>query len=90
MPVFRRGHHVRTELRRNDKLAIAILRQAGADHDRLRHAAQLRWRGKQERAALAAAQAATRGAAEAKAADDNAALQQAVRTRFRVPPISQL
>ena len=66
VPVFRRGRHVRTELRRNDRLAIAILRQASADPDRLRHAVQLRWRRKQEWASLdadRAAQAAEQAAA---------------------------
>ncbi|MEO7814510.1 MAG: hypothetical protein ABIR87_03600 [Sphingomicrobium sp.] len=67
VPVFRRGRHVRTELRRNDRLAIAILRQASADPERLRHAVQLRWRRKQEWASLDAGRAAL--AAEQAAAD---------------------
>ena len=58
VPVFRRGRHVRTELRRNDKLAMTILRQATQDQNAMRHAAQLRWRGKQEWAALDADRAA--------------------------------
>lgn len=81
VPVFRRGRHVRTELRRNDRLAMAVLRQASADSDRLRHAAQLRWRGKQEQAALDAALAAERAAEAARAANYAAALEEFAKAR---------
>ncbi len=90
VPVFRRGRHVRTELRRNDRLAIALLGQAGADPDQLRHAAQLRWRGKQEQAAQAADRKAERAAAEARAADRDAALEEHGRPRPRIPQVRQL
>ena len=63
--VFRRGRHVRTELRHNDQLAVALLRHANGDADRLRHAAQLRWRRKQEWAAFDAERAAAKAAGEA-------------------------
>ena len=92
VPVFRRGRHVRTELRRNDRLAMAVLRQASADSDRLRHAAQLRWRGKQEQAALDAALAAERAAEAARAADYAAALEEFVKVRPepRMPRVVRL
>ena len=90
VPVFRRGRQVRTELRRNDRLAIAVLRQAAADPDRIRHAAQLRWRGKQEQAAMDAAQAAERADAAAFAAAYRAELEQAMKPRPRIPSVRQL
>ena len=90
VPVFRRGRHVRTELRRNDRLAIALLRQAAADPDRTRHAAQYRWRGKQEQAALEAERAAARAAEEAQAAEHRAAYAELTRPRPRTPQIRQL
>ncbi|MES2904644.1 MAG: hypothetical protein V4696_10705 [Pseudomonadota bacterium] len=90
VPVFRRGRHVRTELRRNDRLAMALLRQADADPDRLRHAAQLRWRGKREQAAMDAAQAADRAAEKARAADYAAALELCLKPRPRMPSIRPL
>lgn len=92
VPVFRRGRHVRTELRRNDRLAIAILGQSGANQDRMRHNAQLRWRTKREWAALDARKAAEAAllvdhdailAEAAKAAD-------AARAALRIPGIRQL
>lgn len=83
VPVFRRGRHVRTELRRNDRLAIAVLRQAASDPDRMRHAAQLRWRGKQELGALDAERAAL-------AVDHDAALANRPKPPPRIPSIRQL
>ena len=91
VPVFRRGRHVRTELRRNDRLSIALLRQAGGDADRLRHAAQLRWRRKQEWAALDAERAAEKASTEAAQAqywDEMRAIDAVVRPR--VPGVRQL
>lgn len=92
VPVFRRGRHVRTELRRNDRLAIAILGQSGADQDRMRHNAQLRWRTKREWAALDA-----RKAAEAALLVDHDAIlaeaaqaADAARAALRIPGIRQL
>ena len=70
--VFRRGRHVRTELRHNDQLAVALLRHANGDSDRLRHAAQLRWRRKQEWAALDAERAAEKAAEQAAGEADQA------------------
>ena len=90
VPVFRRGRHVRTELRRNDRLAIALLRQAASDPDRMRHAAQLRWRGKQERGALEAECAATRAAEEALSAEYRAAYEELTTPRDRTPQVRQL
>ena len=90
VPVFRRGRHVRTELRRNDRLAIAVLRQAAADPDRIRHAAQLRWRGKQEIGALEAERAAARAAEEARSAEQRAAFELAIQPTPRTPRIRQL
>lgn len=90
VPVFRRGRHVRTELRRNDRLAIAVLRQAASDPDRMRHAAQLRWRAKQELGALDAERAAARAAEEARSAEYRAAVEELTRPRPRTPQVRQL
>ena len=92
VPVFRRGRHVRTELRRNDRLAMAILRQAAGDTDPLRHAAQSRWRSKQEWAGHDAAKAAEQASAAARAERydrDLADLLAAGRAR-RIPQVRQL
>lgn len=86
VPVFRRGRHVRTELRRNDRLAIAVLRQAADDPDRMRHATQLRWRGKREQAAMDAGRAAE----AARAVDHDAALAEFAKPPPRVPSIRSL
>ncbi|MEO8141124.1 MAG: hypothetical protein ABI617_00540 [Sphingomicrobium sp.] len=86
VPVFRRGHHVRTELRHNDRLAIAILRQAAGDPDRMRHATQLRWRGKQEQAAMDAELAAV----AARRVDHDAAAAVFAKPPPRVPSVRQL
>lgn len=90
VPVFRRGRHVRTELRRNDRLAIAILRQSAADPDRARHATQLRWRRKQELAALDADRAAARAAAEARGGEHRAVVEEFTKPRPRIPQVRQL
>ena len=89
VPVFRRGRHVRTEHRWNDRLAIAILRQAKVDPDRMRHATQLRWRSKREWASLDAEKAAK----AALLVDHDAILAEAVRLlpcRPRIPGVRQL
>lgn len=58
VPVFRRGRHVRSELRRNDRLGIAILNAERRNADGLtRRAAQTRWRQQQEWAAADAERA---------------------------------
>lgn len=90
VPVFRRGRHVRTELRRNDRLAIAVLRQAAGDPDRMRHAAQLRWRSKQELASLDSERAGIRAAEEARSAEYRAACEELTRPRPRIPQVRQL
>lgn len=92
VPVFRRGRHVRTELRHNDRLAMTILRQAVGDPDRLRHAAQLRWRNKQEWAALDAGQAAdkAKAAARAEGYDRELAEMMAAGRPLRNPQVRQL
>lgn len=90
VPVFRRGRHVRTELRRNDRLAIAILRQSHADPDRIRHAAQLRWRNKREWAAMDAERARVAAELAAREAEYQSALAEFTKPRPRVPSVRQL
>ena len=56
--VFRKGRHVRTELRHNDKLAIALLSGQERNIGHYRHGAQRRWRQKREWEAADGAKAA--------------------------------
>ena len=90
VPVFRRGRHVRTELRHNDRLSIAILRQAGSDDtDRMRHASQSRWRGKQEWARADAERGAER-AAEAALIEEHRKLAESPPRPPRTPRVEML
>ena len=67
--VMRKGRHVRTELRHNDKLAMTLLSGQNRDVFAHRRGAQRRWRQNQEFTTLDAARAAEE-AARAAAAED--------------------
>lgn len=49
---MRRGKHVRTEFRHNDKLAVVLLSHAERNVDDYRRGAQVRWRQTREREKL--------------------------------------
>jgi hypothetical protein len=68
VPVFRKGKLVRVEHRRNDKLAITLLKGQGRDVDAHRRSAQLRWRSAREWANHDALKAAEQKAKEEAAA----------------------
>jgi hypothetical protein len=88
--VFRRGRHVRTELRYNDRLAMTVLRQSEVDSDRIRHAAQLRWRSKQEWASLDAERAALKVAEAAQDDEMRQAYARLCPPRARIPGVRPL